>query len=587
MLSGRHDAEASLRELARRNAFVHPVRNRPGHHRVSPLLRDLLAAERDAMSMGSDDLHRTAADWYGAAEQLGPAVDQAIAAGDWDLAAAWAVRLMGLVDLLLSPSGGRLELAQRLRDMPARGGPDVQLVRAALALGEGDLDRAREHLAGVDPRRPRSDGDDLFGIRAGDDEASDDEATEDAAADDVAVDDGRLLWAAILGARLGELSGDVQATGDAAERARRSRWPGTRDSGEVQPVLTALLACSQGTAFLHAGELDRAAAALEDAVSAALAGGRDSLTLRCLSMLALAEACRGRLSHAQEVADTAEHVVEHIFEHAAGRVDGARREAARPAALDVAEAWVALERQDLQRAADALTRASRLSESVDPPLLQWVSLLLRARLKRDHGDSAAARHLLRDAGSQVGWLRRSFDDEAAAVGLLAAAAELEPGASVPAHVSESHEVEAMLETARIHGIRGDRRASRSTVAEALALARGERLRRPFAHAAPEVRAMLRTDRELRSQANWLRPDHMTASGERPRTTERALVVEELSERELEVLRHLSALLTTEEIASEMFISANTVRTHIRRILGKLSVSRRHEAVRRARELNLV
>ena len=61
----------------------------------------------------------------------------------------------------------------------------------------------------------------------------------------------------------------------------------------------------------------------------------------------------------------------------------------------------------------------------------------------------------------------------------------------------------------------------------------------------------------------------------------------LSERELEVLRHLSALLTTEEIAAEMFISVNTVRTHVRRILEKLAVSRRNEAVLRGRELGLV
>ena len=100
-------------------------------------------------------------------------------------------------------------------------------------------------------------------------------------------------------------------------------------------------------------------------------------------------------------------------------------------------------------------------------------------------------------------------------------------------------------------------------------------------------AIYRDDAELRSQANWLRPDHITASGHRHRRKDRAPVVEDLSERELEVLRHLSELLTTEEIAAEMFISANTVRTHIRRILGKLSVSRRHEAVRRARELHLV
>jgi LuxR family maltose regulon positive regulatory protein len=46
-------------------------------------------------------------------------------------------------------------------------------------------------------------------------------------------------------------------------------------------------------------------------------------------------------------------------------------------------------------------------------------------------------------------------------------------------------------------------------------------------------------------------------------------------------------LTTEEIAQTMFVSVNTVRTHVRSILRKLSVSRRNDAVRRARELGLI
>jgi LuxR family maltose regulon positive regulatory protein len=64
-------------------------------------------------------------------------------------------------------------------------------------------------------------------------------------------------------------------------------------------------------------------------------------------------------------------------------------------------------------------------------------------------------------------------------------------------------------------------------------------------------------------------------------------IEPLTAKETEVLGHLSDLLTTEEIALEMFVSVNTVRTHIRNILRKLAVSRRNEAVRRARALSLI
>ena len=65
------------------------------------------------------------------------------------------------------------------------------------------------------------------------------------------------------------------------------------------------------------------------------------------------------------------------------------------------------------------------------------------------------------------------------------------------------------------------------------------------------------------------------------------IVEPLTEKELEVLGHLGELLTTEEIAAVMFISVNTVRTHVRNILRKMSASRRNEAVRRARELHIL
>ena len=66
-----------------------------------------------------------------------------------------------------------------------------------------------------------------------------------------------------------------------------------------------------------------------------------------------------------------------------------------------------------------------------------------------------------------------------------------------------------------------------------------------------------------------------------------VLVEPLTVKEREVLGHLADLLTTAEIASAMFVSINTVRTHVRSILRKLAVSRRNDAVRRARALRLL
>lgn len=61
----------------------------------------------------------------------------------------------------------------------------------------------------------------------------------------------------------------------------------------------------------------------------------------------------------------------------------------------------------------------------------------------------------------------------------------------------------------------------------------------------------------------------------------------LSDRELEVLRCMRRGLTTAEICGELFISENTVKTHVRHILEKLQVRKRVEAVAKASDLDLV
>jgi ATP/maltotriose-dependent transcriptional regulator MalT len=62
---------------------------------------------------------------------------------------------------------------------------------------------------------------------------------------------------------------------------------------------------------------------------------------------------------------------------------------------------------------------------------------------------------------------------------------------------------------------------------------------------------------------------------------------ELSERELAVLRLLASRLSQREIAAELYVSFNTVKTHTRAIFRKLGVASRAEAVARARELGLL
>ena len=132
---------------------------------------------------------------------------------------------------------------------------------------------------------------------------------------------------------------------------------------------------------------------------------------------------------------------------------------------------------------------------------------------------------------------------------------------------------------------GDRRATEDSLEAALELAEPEGLILPF---------MLWPNRELLERHPRHRTAHATlistildtlagrAGGEPA-----APLRDELSHSELRVVRYLPSNLTAAQIASELIVSPNTVRTHMRHIYAKLDAHTRSEAVARARELGLV
>jgi LuxR family maltose regulon positive regulatory protein len=73
----------------------------------------------------------------------------------------------------------------------------------------------------------------------------------------------------------------------------------------------------------------------------------------------------------------------------------------------------------------------------------------------------------------------------------------------------------------------------------------------------------------------------------PPTAPRTGLVEQLTERELAVLRYLPTRLTLREVAAELFVSLNTVKTHSSAIYRKLGVTDRKTAVQAARTLHLL
>jgi LuxR family maltose regulon positive regulatory protein len=108
-----------------------------------------------------------------------------------------------------------------------------------------------------------------------------------------------------------------------------------------------------------------------------------------------------------------------------------------------------------------------------------------------------------------------------------------------------------------------------------------------------LRPVLRRDPELAHHYHELVAPPVMSPGavpfqrKAPPSDQAAPVIERLSEREREVLTHASRMLSTAEIATEMYISVNTVKTHLRSIYRKLSATHRNEAVRRARQLQLI
>ena len=73
----------------------------------------------------------------------------------------------------------------------------------------------------------------------------------------------------------------------------------------------------------------------------------------------------------------------------------------------------------------------------------------------------------------------------------------------------------------------------------------------------------------------------------PGRDEPRTLLDELSEAELRIVRYLPSNLKAPEIAAELCVSANTVRTHIRHVYAKLDAHDRNDAVARARELGLL
>jgi LuxR family maltose regulon positive regulatory protein len=136
--------------------------------------------------------------------------------------------------------------------------------------------------------------------------------------------------------------------------------------------------------------------------------------------------------------------------------------------------------------------------------------------------------------------------------------------------------------------RGDRRGAADGLEQVLAAAEPDGFRRVFVLGGPAGRELLLAHLDS-GTAYWQTVNELIAAIDSagPLEPATAELPEALTQREVTVLRYLQSVLSNAEIASDMCVSVNTVKTHVRNIYRKLDTTRRRDAVRRARQLHLL
>jgi LuxR family transcriptional regulator, maltose regulon positive regulatory protein len=584
-----------LADLARANAFVQ--QDGSGWYRYHELFAAVLRLKlrRDHPDL-VPDLHLRAARWYRRSGALPDAIRHAAAAGDWQFAARTVLDELAVGEVI-EPRGNEV-LAGAFDQMPrhlAWSDPQPLLVAAAI-----DFARAREGTSQAYLGAAQSLLEQL------------------PAADEVPT----RLAAAQISLALARRSGDLDAATMAAGAAQALVDELPRDRFARRPALQVQARAGRGAVALWSGDFEAAAASFEAGLAVARTPDSDGERADCLGHLALLEALRGRLDRAAELAAEAAARPEDEMDHPVG-----------PAglAVEVALACVHLERNELARGRRWQKRAQDALRARPDKLIGAAACMVAARRGLAEGRGREAAECV--VRARRGWSPPSWIEHrllvldswaAAAAGGVQSAIDLarraDPGSSLDATValarallaggdpraarhallgapasgqaSDSERVAAWLTDAQLSFSIGDHPQGRRALEQALRLAEPEQLRLPFAMERSWIKPVLRHDHELaHPYRRVLEPDLISPARDEARLSDAdrpiPLIVEPLSEREREVLGHVSALESTAEIATEMYISVNTVKTHLKSIYRKLSATHRGEAVRHARQFGLL
>lgn len=577
----------SLQFLSHGNSFIRPVPGTADSYTYQPLFREFLRAQLlYERPTAVPALYRAAAAWFARNHQPLEAIHHAVAAGEWQRAARYLVEDLDVAGLLVGRR--RRQLTTLFAGIPDDlDGTEAAIIRAARALAAFDVDRCTAELGKATVRLDLQPS-----------------ARRQAAE----------LAITMLQAVCASLSENPEGGLVAVLTAEAELRAASPESAIAHPEARLLIADCKGRVLLQHGDFPAALAAFSEGIALAEDSGAHEALVDFLGMAALVEAAWGHLRRAGEVVAHATALAESGAQLSQSAI--------------VAGAWVYTDRGDLPSAEEMVQRAAEAAPTHDARVLAAALALVRARLLRASGDIDLAAAELRAArhsyGVQGGWLGQALTiDEAKMLvaqhqpreavtaieqsagrdhigsRLVLQRAATEAGERPPAQplpvtdrvVALDIQVDGWLVQAAESIRTGDTGRSGICLERALRLAAPEQLRRPFAEAPPAVRKLLQPSGELMRHHPWLRAPSLRG---RDRTADRwavarpeLVVTAALTSKEHEVLEYLAELLTTEEIASTMYVSVNTVRSHVRSILRKLSASRRNEAVRRAWELGLL
>jgi len=602
-VTGRNDGAATLRALYRGNLFLVPLDARGEWYRYHHLFADVLLTQLDDEARRElAERHRRASAWYAGNGEPIEAIRHALAAGDLEGAA----RLMELAIPALQKHRGERVIRGWVGLLP------TELVRRRPVLGIGfvgalmscgDFDGVEGRLADIEACLPA--------LAAGND------------SDPGIVVADTLQIARLPGAielyrtALAQIRGDVPAAIVHATRVLELAPPDDHVSRAAGSSFLGITNWSQGN-------LEAARLAWTEGRNGLLRAGHIADVLGVSIALADIEMALGRHGAAVEIYEEAVRLATSASPLRRGMAD---------MHAGLSELW--RERNDLRQARQHLDRSEELGEQAGLPQHPYRFRVAAAHLAQDEGDLARAAELMAEA--QRLYVSDFFPNVRPVAAMRARVAiaqgrldealrwQHEAGLQADDGLSYLREYEhvtlarlllaqgrdpaalarlldRLLAAAQSGGRNGsiieisilmalshrnDLDAALPDLGRALSLAAPEGYARIFINEGKPMETLLGVAVKRRVQQDCARKLLAGFSPREAGPRRHPDLIEALSERELDVLRLLGTELGGPEIARELAVSENTMRTHTKNIYEKLGVNSRRAAVRRAEELDLL